>query len=365
MMKIKALTLDQGNHLKGLGILLIVLHNFFHNVPPVIGENEFSFNPGFLKNFTDALAGPASEWVRVGFSFLGHYGVGIFIFLSAYGLARRYPSGRTPYFAFLRSRFSKVYVTFLTCVALYLALWLVRAYVLGVSEPVPWRSLALKLTLISNFVPREALSPVGPWWFLPFIFQLYALFPALAWLSDRWGANALVVVAAIFVVVEWAINPALMAIGLNLNHMVFGHMTVICLGVFAARLTDVSVTPAFVVVAAAGFVVGNFYPTWWLLSDLWATILLVVGSVWAAQSLALPAGVLWALAYFGRVSLPLFLVNGFLRGPFHELALSWNRWWVTIMCAGLSLLFSTFMALVLQTVDSRVRSVWRTSGTHR
>jgi len=43
-MQIKHFSKEQTALLKGLGILLIVLHNFFHNLTPVIGENEFSFS---------------------------------------------------------------------------------------------------------------------------------------------------------------------------------------------------------------------------------------------------------------------------------------------------------------------------------
>jgi len=45
----RELTRYQTEILKGLGILLIVLHNVFHNLTPYIGQNEFSFDIGLLR----------------------------------------------------------------------------------------------------------------------------------------------------------------------------------------------------------------------------------------------------------------------------------------------------------------------------
>ncbi len=55
---------QQTTILKGLGILLIVFHNFFHNLTPVIGENEFSFSANILQSvkFAENEAGIISKF---------------------------------------------------------------------------------------------------------------------------------------------------------------------------------------------------------------------------------------------------------------------------------------------------------------
>lgn len=81
-------TLDQKDTtiLKALAILAIVFHNFFH-VAIKVHENEFDFRPERFGAFMQAVVHP-SLTIQALFAFYGHYGVQIFMFLSAYGLAR-------------------------------------------------------------------------------------------------------------------------------------------------------------------------------------------------------------------------------------------------------------------------------------
>ena len=72
--------------LKALAILAIVFHNFFH-VAVNVHENEFDFRPERFGVFLQAAVHP-SLTIQALFAFYGHYGVQIFMFLSAYGLAR-------------------------------------------------------------------------------------------------------------------------------------------------------------------------------------------------------------------------------------------------------------------------------------
>src|SRR5690242_7079951 len=74
--------------LKGLAILAIAFHNFSHILTPT-GENEFSFEPIRVHRFFHIVCDP-HDALQALFSYLGHFGVELFIFLSAYGLALNY-----------------------------------------------------------------------------------------------------------------------------------------------------------------------------------------------------------------------------------------------------------------------------------
>jgi hypothetical protein len=113
-----------------------------------------------------------------------------------------------------------------------------------------------------------------------------------------------------------------------------------------------------------GFVAGSVNLYLWVLSDVWAAMLLVAVPLLLAHRLRVPAGVHAVLQFYGRISMPLFLVNGFLRSPFASLATSGGRWWHGLVAAALSLLFSTLMALVLARLDGLVR-VWMRWETPR
>jgi peptidoglycan/LPS O-acetylase OafA/YrhL len=374
-MRIAPLTRDDTALYKGIGILLIVLHNFLHNVPPLIGENEFTYDAEVTARFAAAMTMP-EEWGRALFTYLGHYGVQLFIFLSAYGLARRYAQGPPRLGPFLRSRLDKVYLPFLGVVILYSLLWPVRGWLLGDPEPLAWRSVLLSLTLVSNVVPGEAMKPVGPWWFMPFIFQFYLVFPLLWRLALRRGAAALLWVAAGSLALEWAVNPALVATGVNLNHTVVGHLPLLCLGLYVAMRQEVRVGPLALAALAALFVGANLHGTVWLLGDVAAGVLLLAAAyplvrrphrANARAERATPESPLRdkanaggpvrrVLVFYGTISMPLFLVNGFLRSPFAVPAEAVNLWWFTLLCALGSLLFSTAVAFALHEIELRWRA---------
>src|SRR5690606_878218 len=74
------------NIIKGLGILMIMFHNFFHLIKPMIGENEFEFSADNFKRFIHFTSSDPFNLFRFASSYLGHYGVQLFIFISSYGL---------------------------------------------------------------------------------------------------------------------------------------------------------------------------------------------------------------------------------------------------------------------------------------
>lgn len=89
---------------KGIGILLIILHNYFHTFPEFPPECEFKYVPENVSRFTEAmLSGNLRIIILSLFSFLGHYGVSIFVFVSGYGLSKRYDhSGESKWYIILR-----------------------------------------------------------------------------------------------------------------------------------------------------------------------------------------------------------------------------------------------------------------------
>lgn len=346
---------ETANLYKGVGILLIVMHNFFHNVPPVIGENEFLFQHVVTDRFVAAMSESPAEWVRAVFSYLGHYGVQLFIFLSAYGLTKRYAGASLSYRQFLRSRFTKIYLSFVVCVAVYIVLGLLKSAYLTDEKVLYWDSLLWKLLLISNVIPGQALMPVGPWWFMPFIFQFYLLYPLLLMVSLRFGVIFLLVIAVASMAVEWACNPFLVRYGVNVNFMFVGHLPVLCAGIYFAIRPHIMISYAAVVVALPVFIWGCYNATVWLVADLSMTIILLVVLGWCFRRLPMTGLACRVTGFFGLISFYLFMVNGFLRTPFHLLAVSMDRWWFTIICGFMSLLFSTAFALALMRLDDKVR----------
>ena len=249
---------DQTAILKGIGILLIVLHNFFHNLTPVIGENEFTFSPEIFRNYYQLLRISPENVFRVMFSYFGHYGVETFIFFSTYGLTRKYHQQPLVISRFLIDRFDKIYLSFLLCVAVYILLGLVKAEFITNEKVLYWDSLLWKVLLVSNFIPGQALMPVGPWWFIPFIFQVYLLYPWLLKRYQQHGYTFLILISLTALLAELQINPYLIAKNLNMNQTVFGHLSVVCLGLFFAAQDRIKLPVLSIWLSLFLFILGNF-----------------------------------------------------------------------------------------------------------
>jgi peptidoglycan/LPS O-acetylase OafA/YrhL len=335
--------------LKTVGILLIVLHNFFHALPHAVIEIEFAFVPGNFQRFLATVVDPL-QTIPTLFSFLGHFGVELFIFLSAYGLALKY--WKTPsWTAFMGSRVRKLYPMFFLAVALWLIL---RVFEYGTAFPAyVWTQMdELVLTTLGvlNLAPGYGLPPVGPWWFLPFIVQFYALWPALAAWSRRTGAAGLLVLAVVCVAVTAVIGPILVdKWAIDLVETPIGHMPELCLGVAVARY-GVRIGPLSALLALVVFILGNLYAPLWPLTFVSMLLILLFAyrliGKYLRQSRLTPM--------IAAVSMPLFFINGFLRSPFRLISIHFGRWYVTL-AAGLAFaVFSVCVAYVLLRVGQRL-----------
>ena len=76
--------------LRGLAIIGIFLHNYCHWLNPVVKENEYTYSQHRVDAFNHAVLHADALLPMHLLSFFGHYGVPIFLFLSAYGLVKKY-----------------------------------------------------------------------------------------------------------------------------------------------------------------------------------------------------------------------------------------------------------------------------------
>ena len=218
--------------LKGLAISAIVFHNFFHLISPA-GQNEFTFNAARFWTLLNCFKNPLTA-IEGLFSFFGHFGVGIFVFLSAYGLAKSHWDDPAPWARFLWGRIKKLY----PAVGLVVIPWFV--FIIsqnGLAEAfsnhgvrVLWMALG-----VSNLIPGYGLPPVGPWWFIPFVIQLYALFPLIRCLTNRFGQQGLLAISAACIVIIFIAHPRITEWSMTMLDTPIGRMPQFCLGIIAAR----------------------------------------------------------------------------------------------------------------------------------
>jgi len=279
-------------------------------------------------------------------------------FFSTYGLTRKYHNKPLIFSEFLKSRIYKIYLSFLLCLAIYIVLGLIKSRFMVEEKVLYWDSMLWKVLLVSNFIPGQALMPVGPWWFIPFIIQLYVLYPFLLKGYQKYGYKLLVFVSLSALLGECLINPYLNSHGMNINYMVFGHLPVICLGILLAAQKSIKIPIEYTVLALILFILGNFNQYIWIVADISFTILFLAISIIAFKTPLQHPLITGLFIFYGNISFQLFMVNGFLRSPFHNFAQTHNLWWIDNLAALASLLFSTLFAFFLSKIDKRLRTVF-------
>lgn len=185
------LSLDDCNVLKGIAIIGIFLHNFCHALRGVVLENEYVFDVSRPFDLLREIKYFSSDIHLHLISFFGHYGVPIFLFLSAYGLEMKYnnsavgenPNNVKDIWRFSRYHFLKLfrlmfvgYVTFL-----------VVNYSISGTINLSAESIVLQLSMLINihkYYFHEIIP--GPYWYFGLMLQLYVFYRLFLY-KRHWG----------------------------------------------------------------------------------------------------------------------------------------------------------------------------------
>ena len=173
-----SLSREQCNELRGLAILAIVLHNFLHQTRfGFTGQNESAFQ---LERTHDFLAGVFSGgfWNAFGevFSFLGWIGVPVFVFLSGYGLVKKYEQDPSPMrtWPYVIHSWLKLFLLMLPGV-LFCAVF---NQIIGLGGLHVQLKYAAYLSLLGNLFGLDTLTP-SIYWYFGLTFELYLVYIVL------------------------------------------------------------------------------------------------------------------------------------------------------------------------------------------
>lgn len=167
------LTRKQCNELKGLAILSIVVHNFVHQQRfGFAQQNESSFAISRTMDFFSGLNGGIGNAFYEISSFLGWIGVPVFVFLSGYGLAKKYESSPTiPIYTYVKHSWLKLFLLMLPGV-LYFAVYMQFNGYGGVGVMARY---AMYLSMLGNLFGLYNLTP-GVYWYFGLTFELYLIY---------------------------------------------------------------------------------------------------------------------------------------------------------------------------------------------
>lgn len=176
--------------LKGLGILLIITHNYMHWLPDCVAENEYTFSIERIDLLCSYLAQGGPHVLLNILSHFGHYGVAIFLFVSGYGLTKKYEKEAVsqPYNLAGKEE-GGVFFIFRHAVKLWklmlpaLLLFVVIEMMQGTWNR-PLSRLFPLLGFYSNLQPHRDLI-LGPWWWFGLMMQFYILWRLLIYKRGR------------------------------------------------------------------------------------------------------------------------------------------------------------------------------------
>ena len=220
------LSRTESSALRGIAILGIILHNYCHFLGFAVKENEYKFDPSSPMQFLDKLFSLDSDLFIHFFSFLGHYGVPIFLFISGYGLVKKYEAQPKPKggahpqplptggeilhsmpeqssptrclslftLHFVKYHFLKLFRLMVIGYLVFIGIYLLRHS--DGAQVYSWDRVLAQLTMTINFFyfdPDHTIKP-GPYWYFGLMLQLYILYILVI---HRWRSNWLLAALAI------------------------------------------------------------------------------------------------------------------------------------------------------------------------
>ena len=327
-MNAELLTRTECNVMRGLAILGIFLHNYCHWLNPVVKENDYQYFQHNVDWLMQVCARPDALLPMYLISFFGHYGVPVFLFLSAFGLERKYgntkpgprlePKVNT--WGFIRYHFLKL---FKMMIVGFICFTIVDAI-----TPGSWHytvvQIVTQLGMVNNFLahPDDNIWP-GPSWFFGLMLQLYLVYRLLLYRRSSW-------LVVVLIAVCWLLQVFCDPDGDTLNRLRYnfiGGMLPFGLGVLFGKVFSHPRTSAppylriiSLLLALASIplvIVMSFsFHSW-----LWIPIVIIIGTI--ALVKALPAVILKIFVFFGTYSAAMFVAHPIARKLF--ITVAWQR----------------------------------------
>lgn len=186
------LTRTECEAMRGIAIIAIVLHNYCHFIGRIVKENEYQYLGFNNDRLWQVLTNPDELLPVHLFSYFGHYGVPVFLFLSGFGLVRKYE--RFPYSAgtgaFLRYHYLKLFRMLIVGFSLFVCVDMVTPG----RFPFHWDNVLAQLFMYINVLPEpDKIIWPGIYWFFGLMMELYIVYRLLLYRRSSWLVVALIV----------------------------------------------------------------------------------------------------------------------------------------------------------------------------
>lgn len=296
--------------MRGIAILAIILHNYCHYFPFTIKENEYSFH-GYYSHFLwKNVFSMRSDFILDIFSFFGHYGVPVFLFISGYGLYKKYEKGGHDVVSIKEFAF-RHYLKLLTLMFVgFVAFIFIDLGLRGYSR-FTFGNIIAQLTMVINLLPHpdDNILP-GPYWYFGLTMQLYMIYRLFFYRRS-------IIVPVLFVVVCWLAQAVIKDTDLLvwMRYNFIGSVMPFVAGMLYAKFFDdknVGVyTNALVLVVSTVVIClfGSNYQLW-----LWIPLFVVISTISFVKMLS--ANIMKPFTWIGGISASIFVIHPLMRPLF-------------------------------------------------
>lgn len=315
------LSRNECSAMRGIAILAIMLHNYCHWLRGIVRENEYTWQLAKCDHLWQAVQNPDYLLPVHLVSFFGHYGVPVFLFLSGWGLVKKYEQGSLPevgIWRFVRYNYLKLLRILIVG---FVGFIIVDAITPNMHRYL-WSEVIAMLGMFSNLLeePSRVVWP-GPYWYFSLTLQLYILYRLLFYRWRQWGV--VVVLIAICWLVQLSSQHDMELLN-RIRYNFIGGMLPFGLGVIAARIPLLGINSSLtgnkmfpyweylvaLLVATALIAAMSFsYQSW-----LWVPALIVVGTI--ALVKLMPNWMLNIAVWVGAISSAIFVTHPIVRKIF-------------------------------------------------
>ena len=319
------LTRSECSAMRGIAILAIILHNYCHWINGIVKENEYTWQQDRCNQLWHILQNPDYLLPVHLVSFFGHYGVPVFLFLSGFGLVKKYEQSSMPevgIWRFVRYNYLKL---FRILIVGFVAFTMLDAITPNMHRYL-WHEVVAILGMFANLLenPSKVIWP-GPYWYFSLTLQLYIVYRLLLYRWRHWG----VVVALIAGCWLWQLSCQNdMELLDRIRYNFIGGMLPFGLGILFARIPTLGIKCSHtgnktfprweylvaLLISIALIVAMSFsYHSW-----LWVPAFIVIGTI--ALVKVMPNWMINRFVWVGSISAAMFVAHPIVRKIFINVA---------------------------------------------
>ena len=348
--------------MRGIAILAIMLHNYCHFIGKIVKENEYMYHEVNNDRLWYVLTNPDELLPVHLLSYFGHYGVPVFLFLSGFGLVKKYETSPDPSkggeglrtegarqallpFGEVGRRFILYhYLKLLRMLIVGFVLFLVVDAVTPGRFAFHWDNVLAQWLMYINVLPEpDKIIWPGIYWFFGLMMELYIVYRLLLYRRQAWLVVGLIVVC-------WLLQVFCDPDGETLNRLrynciggmlpfglgvLFGGMEVRGYGgtrillprIIPSKVISRPRTPApphlriiFLLLALASIplvIAMSFsFHSW-----LWIPVVIIIGTI--AMVKAMPDAILKVFVFIGTYSAAMFVAHPVARKLF--ITVAWRQ----------------------------------------